>query len=205
MSTWEKILCEALSLFSAYGYEAVTIRQIASAVGIRESSVYNHFKNKRDILDSIVEQASARYEQIMQRLQISQLDGSVSSLYDNIDANDFLELCLYIFTIGFKDDYLAKFRRLLTIEQYAHRELGILFKKIYIDDVLDTLVKVLQKLINNGKFPPGDVKSMAVQFYAPIFLLLYKYDGEALLGDGAIQDLKMHFRHCMDLYGFRYE
>jgi len=66
-------------------------------------------------------------------------------------------------------------------------------------------VKVLQKLINNGKFPPGDVKSMAVQFYAPIFLLLYKYDGEALLGDGAIQDLKMHFRHCMDLYGFRYE
>ncbi|NMA64783.1 MAG: TetR family transcriptional regulator, partial [Clostridiaceae bacterium] len=36
MNTREKIIYEALSLFSIKGYEAVTIREIASAVGIKE-------------------------------------------------------------------------------------------------------------------------------------------------------------------------
>ena len=31
------------------------MRDIAKAVGIKESSLYNHFKNKQDIFDSIVD------------------------------------------------------------------------------------------------------------------------------------------------------
>lgn len=202
MTTWESILYEALSLFSVNGYKAVTIRQIAAAVGIRESSVYNHFENKRDILNTIVQQASARYEQILERLQISEVNGSVSSIYDDISANDFVELCIYIFKINLKDEYLAKLRRLLTIEQYGDPELGQIYKSIFINNLLNTMAKVLQKLVKNGRFPPGDVKSMALHFYSPIFLLLYKYDDDYYL-DEAIQELKAHFRHSMALYGFR--
>lgn len=49
-----RILSAALELFSKRGYEAVTVEQIAQAVGIKAPSLYKHFKSKRDIFDSIV-------------------------------------------------------------------------------------------------------------------------------------------------------
>ena len=55
MKTKDKILIEALSLFSVSGFSGVSVRDIAKAVGIRESAIYKHYKNKQDIFDCIVE------------------------------------------------------------------------------------------------------------------------------------------------------
>lgn len=53
MSTKEKIIYAAIDLFSANGYSAVSIRDITRVVGIKESSLYNHFKSKDELLDVI--------------------------------------------------------------------------------------------------------------------------------------------------------
>ena len=45
MTTKEKITETALDLFSQRGYDGVSVRDIARAVGIRESSIYNHFQS----------------------------------------------------------------------------------------------------------------------------------------------------------------
>ncbi|MDR0497695.1 MAG: TetR/AcrR family transcriptional regulator [Treponema sp.] len=50
LSTKEKILDAAIKLFSSKGYEIVSMRDIAQAVGIKAASIYNHFPAKRDIL-----------------------------------------------------------------------------------------------------------------------------------------------------------
>ena len=55
MGTREKILEEALTLFSQKGYNGVSVREIAGAIGIKESSLYNHFANKQEIFDQTVE------------------------------------------------------------------------------------------------------------------------------------------------------
>ncbi|MEG2898597.1 MAG: TetR/AcrR family transcriptional regulator, partial [Eubacterium sp.] len=55
MTTKEKIAEESLNLFSTKGFNAVSVRDIARAVGIKESSIYNHYKNKQAIFDSLVE------------------------------------------------------------------------------------------------------------------------------------------------------
>ncbi|QOP45700.1 TetR/AcrR family transcriptional regulator [Sulfurimonas paralvinellae] len=47
--TKEKILKVAASLFSQLGYRGASVRKIAAEVGIRESALYNHFKNKEEI------------------------------------------------------------------------------------------------------------------------------------------------------------
>lgn len=47
--TKEKILTVATMLFSQYGYKGTSVRKIASEVGIRESALYNHYKNKEEI------------------------------------------------------------------------------------------------------------------------------------------------------------
>lgn len=52
--TKNKIFDTALDLFSKKGYDSVSVRTIASEVGIKESSIYNHYSSKKDILMSIL-------------------------------------------------------------------------------------------------------------------------------------------------------
>lgn len=52
--TKERILTIALQLFSREGYEAVSMRMIADALGITKGALYKHYESKRDIFDHIV-------------------------------------------------------------------------------------------------------------------------------------------------------
>ncbi len=52
--TKDQIFESAVDLFSQKGYSGTSIRDIARKVGIKESSIYNHFSGKKDILDTIL-------------------------------------------------------------------------------------------------------------------------------------------------------
>jgi AcrR family transcriptional regulator len=52
--TKKVILEKSLDFFSTHGYAGTSIRQIAKAVGIRESAIYNHFKSKEEIFLAII-------------------------------------------------------------------------------------------------------------------------------------------------------
>ncbi len=51
--TKRRIMDAALELFAAHGYDAVSVEQIAGAVGIKAPSLYNHFVSKRAILTKL--------------------------------------------------------------------------------------------------------------------------------------------------------
>lgn len=53
-STRERILAEALNLFAQHGFGGTSIRELARRVGLRESSLYNHFPGKAAILEAIM-------------------------------------------------------------------------------------------------------------------------------------------------------
>ena len=57
MTTKQKILNEALTLFSEKGYNAVYVGDIAAAVGIKAPSLYKHYKSKKDIFFRIMRSA----------------------------------------------------------------------------------------------------------------------------------------------------
>ena len=52
-STRDRILTVALELFAQHGYAGASVRELARRVGIRESSLYNHFSNKAAILEHL--------------------------------------------------------------------------------------------------------------------------------------------------------
>jgi len=52
-STREKILNESLDLFAENGYHGTSMRQIAKEVGIKGSSIYNHFSGKEEIFSEL--------------------------------------------------------------------------------------------------------------------------------------------------------
>jgi len=55
-TTRSRILNAALELFATHGYAGTSIRQLARAVGVRESSLYNHFDGKAAIYAALIEQ-----------------------------------------------------------------------------------------------------------------------------------------------------
>lgn len=55
VDTKEWIIETALDLFSKKGFEAVSVRDISGKIGIKESSLYYHFKNKQEIFEVIVD------------------------------------------------------------------------------------------------------------------------------------------------------
>jgi AcrR family transcriptional regulator len=54
-STKQKILTEAEKLFAVKGFEGTGIEEIARNVGIRKSVIYYHFKNKEQILQTMLD------------------------------------------------------------------------------------------------------------------------------------------------------
>ena len=52
--TKEAILTTALQLFAGNGYEAVSVSEIAGALGMTKGALYKHYKNKQDIFDHIL-------------------------------------------------------------------------------------------------------------------------------------------------------
>ena len=55
MDTKQRILDEALTLFSEKGYANVFVGDIAEAVGIKAPSLYKHYKSKKAIFDAIID------------------------------------------------------------------------------------------------------------------------------------------------------
>ncbi len=51
--TKEKIFDAAVDLFAENGYDRVSVRDIARAVGLTEGAVYKHYSSKDEILESI--------------------------------------------------------------------------------------------------------------------------------------------------------
>ncbi|MFT4973632.1 MAG: AcrR family transcriptional regulator, partial [Saprospiraceae bacterium] len=50
----EEIKSAAARLFRKKGYSATSMRDIATAVGIKAASIYNHFKGKQELLQMLL-------------------------------------------------------------------------------------------------------------------------------------------------------
>lgn len=56
----------ALRLFTEQGYEATSLREIAEELGVTKAALYYHFKNKDDIVASLVEMRLADLEKLLE-------------------------------------------------------------------------------------------------------------------------------------------
>jgi TetR/AcrR family transcriptional regulator, acrAB operon repressor len=60
------LLKTALSVFSAKGYSAATLDDLAKAAKMTRGAIYWHFKNKADLYNTLVEEVSARGAAVVQ-------------------------------------------------------------------------------------------------------------------------------------------
>jgi len=67
----EEILRVAAKLFKEKGYSAVTMRDLAKAMGIKAASLYNHINSKQDILNTIVISLAEQFTSQMKLIHAS--------------------------------------------------------------------------------------------------------------------------------------
>ena len=117
--TKQRILEKSLELFSTKGYDAVSVGEIAKAVGIKAPSLYNHFPGKQAIFDAILETTSAHYQkdtaEISVHVQDSQKDIPV---FSHISEELLVEKVRQIFLYSLHDKTISQFRRMMTLEQF---------------------------------------------------------------------------------------
>lgn len=169
MKTKEKILDTSLDMFARLGYTAVSIRDICKQVGIKESSVYYHFKNKQSILDELINRFTAVANKMMSQFENSLTDeqGSFSEGF-NMVADCFFEQYLM-------DDFCNKVMRVMLIEQFGSDDIRILCKEWLIDMPLKIQSGIFQTLINFGVIKSSDSEYLAVKYYSPIYFYANKW------------------------------
>ncbi|MBC7473140.1 MAG: TetR/AcrR family transcriptional regulator [Candidatus Sericytochromatia bacterium] len=160
MNTEEKIIEVALELFSNKGFANSSMREIAEKVGIKASSIYNHFKSKEEILLKLINYYSTSDEIL----------SSISE--EDIIKDPFKILKKIAYSMAFIDrsEFELKIKRLILIEQVrveiARTEL--MKKYNFMNNyVLPNIFNLLQ---TNGIIKKIDVHFLTKQFIAPFFM-----------------------------------
>lgn len=108
MSTGERIVYEALVLFSKKGYSDVYVAEIASAVGIKAPSLYKHFKSKQEIFDECAKFFYRRMEDAITK-------NNADNDFTNISTDELIEKVCGMFEFYLDDEIAKMFRRMLMI------------------------------------------------------------------------------------------
>lgn len=174
-NTKQKIMQESMKLFSISGFDTVSIRTIAEAVGVGNSALYKHFRSKKEILDEIVSY-SVEYYLEMGKQQMMQIHG----------LEDLQKACLTMFDFQTKDEWMVMFRRLLVIEQFKDPEMAAIYRKFFIDLPLRSQGDLFRQLMIKGVMKDGNEKVLAMELYAPFYLYHLSSDSQ--------QDLRELFK-----------
>ena len=171
MSTRDKIMDVALHMFSERGYEAVSIRDICGEVGIKESTLYYHFKNKKDILDSLVEKFRSHIDGLLTHVdEITEKPAKKEGKDIENQMVDSYMMDSYLF-----DPFCNLMLRLMMIEQFHNEEIRALYEKTMFTDPYEIQLNVFRKLSTAGVFPEAQVEMIVKEYHAYMTMLTYKY------------------------------
>jgi len=200
-NTRSAIIEHALTLFSERGYEGVSMRDIARAVGIKAASLYNHFVSKEAIFNSIIDEMALRYQERAEKALVPQGEMTlVVRDFMRVDDAMLTDMARELFLYFLRDDFAARFRRLLTMEQYRSARAGDAYRRFFIDSALDFQKSLFENMMALGAFIPCDPAVMAMHFYAPVFLLLNQYDHKMGHEDEALDMLAKLVRQFALVY-----
>lgn len=195
--TKEKILMTALHLFARDGYEAVSVRNIAEALGMTKGALYRHYKNKRDIFDSIVERMiRIDGERANAHQMPAEKYDTMPDAYENATVENIQKYTVEQFRFWTEDDFASDFRKMLTLEQYRSTEMAELYSRCIVAGPVAYMEDLFRELMKKGVLKKEDPRQLAVEFYSPLFLLVNMFDKAEESGD-YVEILRNHTERFM--------
>ena len=167
MHTRDRILETALTMFASGGFQAASIRNIAQAVGIKESTVYYHFKSKRDILDCLL----LRFEQHVQAL-LALLPAAPGKRTQTLSLP-------WIDTIFFErylfDPFCNRMLRLMLVEQLHDAGIAEAYERWLFTEPQRLRRSIFLLLSDYAGLPAETALRMGDDFHAHITTLSFQY------------------------------
>lgn len=198
--TRKKILDQALELFAARGYDAVSVGEIAEAVGIKAPSLYNHFPSKQAIFDALVASTAARYEADTGKIDIHVQNAPQDvPAFSQITSDALFEKVRQIFEYSLHDKTIASFRRMMTIEQFRSPELAALYTRRYVQRLMDYHAGIFRALIAQGEICAQDPDALALMYVAPVLTLLGVCDRQPERESECLEKLRQHVHLFFDM------
>ena len=168
-NTKEKIFDVSIDLFSQNGYDGVSIRQIAKEVGIKESSIYNHYQSKESILESIL--SYYINEMLKEEAPVMQPKENL-----NMDFDHFYKEGSDRFISKLSEEKMMKITRIFLVESYHNEKI----KKFVKEAIIGYAINGWEDLFNlmkemNFIKKDADIKQLAESFYYYGLFLLYEH------------------------------
>jgi AcrR family transcriptional regulator len=155
------ILDAALELFSEGGFAGTSMRQIARAVGVRESALYHHFPSKVAIFDELLREVGPGRSELLDTLDLDAL------LADGPEP--LLRFIAHLLFEGWATPREQKFMRLMMAEGPRLKEAGIV--QAAIASAQGRVGRLLAELARRGAIRPGDPELYAIEFMAPMLIM----------------------------------
>ena len=182
MNNKEKIFEKSVDLFSEYGYDRVSIRKIAAAVGIKESSIYNHYKSKESILDAIL--AYYINEMTKDEIPLNQASENLDISFDY-----FYKAGVDLYTSKLNDAKMMKITRIILVETYHNEKIRKFVKTAIVNGAIAGWIELFNLMKEKNLIKKDcDSKQLAESFYYyGLFLLIehviinYPEDDETFL------------------------
>lgn len=159
--TKDKILKHALKLFSSKGYKATTVRDISGSIGIKQSALYNHFKNKDEILETLISNLTS---------------SAIVTLFDDKKAQGIHKqgksLLMSIGTtfklISFDKENEALFK-LLMQEIYKNESIREIYNDHFYQENVKKLSGFFFAMMQDDMIKSSDPLLLANEFFSPLF------------------------------------
>jgi len=167
-TTKEKIFDAAVDLFSLKGFSNVPVREIAKKAGIREGSIYNHFRNKEAILDAIIDYFKLEMAK-------TNLPSEEAAALMQEGPEVYLERGAQIFLSRINTPQFGKIWRLVLMESYHNEKIRDVFKKDLIEEPLAGWESIFQLMVEKKMIKPVNPRIMAYEYWSFVIFLLFDY------------------------------
>ena len=172
--TKARILEAALALFAQNGYLGTSMSDIAGQLGITKAALYKHYASKQDILDRIVERMNEMDDERAKAYEMPETapDGFAEA-YLHTPVEKIRTYSAAQFRHWTEEPFAARFRKMLTLEQYRDPALARLYQNYLAAGPLAYMAAIFRKLTDSDQA----AMELALAFYGPMYLLYSVYDG----------------------------
>ena len=167
-STKDVIEQVALELFSKKGFKAVSIRDICKVVGIKESSIYYHFKNKQAIMDSLLEKIDLLIESMKATFN------GVFAQTSEVSEDAMCEVAVGFLMNYLLNSYVYKMIAVLTIERMSDSYACKNYQRIVFDLPLIQQEQIFEQMVRKGFVKENAPAVLAQEYYAVIYFAFQK-------------------------------
>lgn len=168
MTTKEKILKQALILFSEHGYEGVSVAMIAERCSIKAPSLYKHFKSKKEIFEEVYNHSCKKLDAVISQIALKESEEK------NISEEILFKKQKEIVNLLIHDDEIKRLRCLMKLSNDS--QIKSMYSKRFFDQIINYHATIFSSLIEKEIMINESPSALALLYDSPIIVAIDELD-----------------------------